>query len=108
MSCPTDEPKTVTQPRHVMAVTLSAITGRVNVHLDDGLDMVYKAKTLDSSIQNNLAQIATMAYITDTKVSITWEGGKDIGTDYCQRWMIRITLEGKRGLIPWDGHRESP
>lgn len=109
MACPDNEPLAVTQPHYVQAVTLSTVTGACNVHLDDGLDVVYKVqpgeKGQNTVIQNMITSIATAAYTTGTKVSITYEGGADIGAPYCQRWMKRITLEGKHGLIPWE-HRE--
>ena len=110
-TCLTNEPLTVTQPHFVKAVTLSTINGRVNVHLDDDPELpeiVYRAETTDLDIHANIALIASLAYVNNMRVTITWEGGQDEPTTGgCLRFMKRITLEGDRGLIPWT-HREQP
>ena len=109
MNCPTNLPKASTQPFRVQAVTLSTVTGRVNVHLEDGLPIVYVATSTNRAVQDRILSIASLAYAQGLTVSVTYEGGNAVPTgDYCKRDMLRITLESlDRGLIPWSD-REDP
>lgn len=109
-NCPLEIGPAITAPSLIEAVTVSTVTGRVNLHLDDGLPVVYTTKTDNPAIQALIAQVAIEAYVAGERVTVTYDGGDNPGggsTEYCARWMVRLTLEGKRGsLIPWNTPRE--
>lgn len=112
-NCPKVFGPRISAPCLIEAVTFSAKTGRVNIHLDDSLSVVYTTiDPVDHQIQSLLAQAAIGAYVHGKKVTITYQDGDNPGggsTLYCARYIVRLTLEGDRGeLIPWDVPRDEP
>lgn len=99
-------PRVVTQPHSIHSLVLNAKNGRVSLHLDNEPKIRYRPETTDLAILSSLVMMAGLALTHGIEVSVTYENDGASGLGASPRKMLRLTLEGKYGLIPWD-YRES-
>lgn len=111
-----------TQPKKIQAVTLSVLTGRVNVHFEDELDAVYTPVDPDEypggydpsdsslnpvpyySVHGSLMAMLMHAKANNLSVSVKWRPPERQSTagDYKIRDALRFTVESRdTGLVPW-------